>query len=236
MNFRAHKAVLILLPIVAVAIAMAVGFDAGRQRRGESTADEGPPPENIAEMVHHSSVIVVAHYESITDLGTFLMFTPDPREPTAAPGMIGPPVPEYDLIGTRVIVSRVLKGGDSIVATQPITYVIAGEVPESRAELRRDAASMWPDSWPASTEFVLFLDSYSRGDEFVLPFGVCGRVLTSGTEVTCSDGDRTVLDFMSGIGRDEFIAAIEAEVADPSPTRTPYPWPTLTAEPPEPTP
>lgn len=89
--------------------------------------------------------------------------------------------------------------------------------------------------WSPGTEFILFLNRHdddgasSSFAEYHYPtWGYCGRVLTDSRTVTCSDGQRTRLKFMDGVDRDEFIAAIQTEVANPSDTATPYPFPSLT--------
>ena len=185
-----------------------------RGQGGGSTADYDLP-RSLASLVRASEVIVVAEYDEISDAGSVTLFviaTP------ATPVTPGPPGPlTMTLLKTQLTVGSILKS-DGIVRT---------------TEHEDDADSDWPHVWPVDTEFILFMKKRAGYDTHTISWGWCGRILTGGTEVTCSDGDRTVLPFMSGVDRDEFIAAIQTEVASPSDTGTP--WPTGTDEPPEPT-
>lgn len=206
----------ILFVLVAISLGGCLSSPASR-RSSPLTAvlahDAGYDFYTLGNMVSFADAIILGEYEELTDGGLYVMA---PTFPT------GPDLSVSQLL-TRVEVTEVLKGHGIVTATMPITYGYAGEYPEGSKALGIDAASDFPQVWPPSTEFILFVSQSPQEGVFGVGLGSCGRLLTDGAEVTCSDGDRTVLDFMSGVGRDEFIARIRAEVADPSDTETPGP-------------
>ena len=250
MSMRDSRLVRVAPAIVLVAVVTVGGVIAGRSNRGRQALrsaisltgggmdglyyggmDEYLPPASLAEMVEYSSEIVVARYESIVDLGFYALITPLPPD-LVTPGAILPPVPGFDMVETTFTVVSVLKSERAMTAGQSITTQSGGTVPKGG----RDTTRPFPLVWPRGTEFILFLGWSEGGPEpSYYITGRCGRVLTDGRDVTCSDSRRSSLPFMEGFDRDAFIGAIEAEVADPSPTEIPYPWPTHSAEPPEPT-
>ncbi len=195
--------------------------------------DEGVQPESLAEIVRDSEAIVVAEYTNLINKGEVTLVVVDTPTP---PGTQNLPDFTMNVLLTELSVESVLKSDGSVTTTAPISYTMGGVVPVGSAAHDADADSMWPHVWPVRTEFILFVKKTAGANTYAVPWGECGRVLTGGTEVTCSDGDRTVLSYMEGLDRDEFISAIQTEVANPNPTETPYPWPTHSPEPPEPTP
>lgn len=212
-------------------------FDANMRYHDYGDESEWIPPENLAEMVEYADVIVIARHDSVVDLGTFLVFTPEPAE-LITPEAMRPPVPEFDLVATTVTIDSVLKGGELVGAGDSITYTSVGTVPRGATEVEQDKISGFPHMWSPGTEFIFFLNRHSDdgasssfAEYYYIGESDCGRVLTGGNTVTCSDGERTRLKFMDGVDRDEFIAAIQTEVANPSDTATPYPFPSLTPTP-----
>ena len=197
--------------------------------------DHWMPPESLARMVEDSPIIVIASHGSVVDLGFHSLQTPLPLE-LVTPGAILPPVPGWDVAETTVTVKTVLKGHDAVAPEESISYQTAGSVPKGRAARKRDSQGPSPLMWPQGTEFILFLDQSKDDPQYhYVSYGRCGRVLTSGDTVTCSDAYRTRLIFMDDVGRDDFIAAIKAEIANPSdlPTEFPFwkPAPSATAIP-----
>lgn len=181
---------------------------------------ESTNPESLARLVEFSDAIVVARHLSSVDFGPVAIST---SLPTNMPGGF------VDLVVTTVSIDEVLKSDGVVTTTQPISYSHMGRLPQGAEGLDLDADSRFPFVWSANTEFVLFLFRAEGSDRYNVVSGPCGRILTGGSEVSCSDGDRTVLDFMSGVDRDDFLDDIEAEIDNPSDTATPPP--TMTPEP-----
>ncbi len=177
-------------------------------------------PESLAELVEHSPVIVVVRHLSSVDFGPVSISTPLPSN---VPGGF------VKLVVTNVSVEEVLRSDGVVTVTEPISYSHVGRMPLGATALAADADSDFPFVWNANTEFVLFLDKAAGSDRYHITFGACARILTGGSEVSCSDGGRTVLDFMSGVDRDDFLDDIGAEIDNPSDTATPPP--TMTPDP-----
>ena len=219
--------------LFAVSFPLVAGCSGAGPRRGQgggSTADYGLP-DSLAELVRDSEAIVVAEYSEISDAGEItLLVIPTPPTPITP----GPAVVTTTLLVTELTVESILKSDGEVTTTENITYTMGGPLPSGTAEHEDDADLDWPHVWPEDTEFIMFI-TRREGGNYIVSGGWCGRILTGGSEVTCSDGDRTVMPFMSGVDRDDFISAIQTEVASPSDTETPYPWPTFTDEPPLPT-
>ena len=183
--------------------------------------DPGPLPPNLAKLVEYSSDIVVARYNSSANGSTLTLATASSQ---------GEPPEEAPVLNTEVEVDEVLKGDLDVDET--IVYSVFGALPITSSEISADASSSFPVLWPEDTEFVLFLDKQSpEVDWYYLIAGACSRILTDQSTVSCSDGDRTVPSFMSGLSRQALIDAIVDEVEDPSSTITPRP--SLTPEPTE---
>lgn len=182
-------------------------------------------PESLARLVEHSSLIVVASYQDIVALGTEVLVTPDPT-PTlgGVAAFTPPPLQVAGVVGTNLVVSSVIKSNGNVSPSQSIAYRVYGAIPASPTEIAIDLSAGFPHIWPVDTDFLVFLDGESP---YYLPYGACGRILLE-NDISCSDGDRTVLPFMTGLSAQEFIDAVEDEVEHPSSTVTPYPFPTIT--------
>jgi len=163
-------------------------------------------------LVYDSSAIVIANFKSIAEAGAVTL----PQQHSS-----GPPTENITMLATTLTVESILKSDGEVTTTVPISYTIAGELPQGIAEVAADSEALWPHVWPVGTEFVLFLAKREGESWYYLPYYECGRILTSGSEVTCSDGNRRVLDFMSGVDRNSFIRAVQTEIAHPSGTETP---------------
>ena len=185
--------------------------------------------ESLARLVEHSSAIVVVSHKTVSDQGVLVLSTPDPT-PANTIDYVAPPVDEVELASVRVVVDNVLKNDGSLTETQAITYTMIGRAPMNQNEIDEDADAWLPLSWPVDTEFILFLDKETGESDYYIPYGACGRIMDGVTSgVTCSDPDRTVLSYMTGVSWNDFIDDIEDEVDSPS--NTPTPFPTMTLEP-----
>lgn len=165
-------------------------------------------PESLARLVETSSAIVVARFEAASDLGTVTLAAGGAPDEGG-----GPPELSAGLVGTRMMVDEVLKPDGAVRATAAITYGVFGAIPQTAAEREADAAAPFPLDWPAGTEFVLFLNREPGRSTYYIPYGECGRILTDGASVACSDGERTVPGFLAGLSRQALLDAIVAEVA-----------------------
>lgn len=180
------------------------------------------PPTDVSQLVNSSAVIFVGRLITVTNGDMWIVAT-------ESPGGI-PPADETPLTETVVEVDAVIKSGGLITAGQRITLFEPGHVPVTAEALSIDAASFYPYVWPAGSEFVWFLAVDPDG-RWYPPDYPCGRILTDATQVSCSDGARTVPAWMSGMDTDDLVAAVMAEVNSPSPTSTYSPWPTSTWSP-----
>ena len=110
------------------------------------------------------------------------------------------------------MVDEVLKDNGDVEINDHVSYRIFGTLPVGSSEESDDAASKFPILWPLDTEFILFMDREEGKAHYYIPWSECGRVLTDGESVTCSDGDRSALGFMDGLSREDFIEAVVEEV------------------------
>jgi hypothetical protein len=215
----------LLLTVIAVAFLAGIFFlvmfiNPGSQSSGLDQAMSITTPDSLAKFVEASSAIVIARYVEATDQPTVTFATALPS---------GGPADEMPLVHTEFVVDEVLKGDGDVEVNDHVYEGSSARVPVGLSETSEDAASGYPVLWPVDTEFILFLNREEGSTVYYTPWGTCGRVLTDGESVTCSDGDRTVLDFMTGLSREDYIEAIVEEVENPS--DTPTPWPSFTPEP-----
>jgi len=176
---------------------------------GSSLADMGPPA-TLAMLVEDASVIVVARYVASTSGVTVTL---------ATPGSNGEPPEEFPTVNTEVVIDEVLKNDGDLEVSDHVVYSMAGSIPVGSTELKIDAAADFPHLWPRDTEFILFMAKEDPGsDWYYLVDGSCGRVLTGQATVSCSDGDRTVPGYMTGLSRAAYIDAVIDEIENPSPT------------------
>lgn len=187
---------------------------------------------SLAELVANASAIVVASYDSISELRTETITSPEPT-PTGASASVFTPGPQVvaHVIGTSLVVDSIIKNDGNLVTSQEIVYETFGKIPVTQSEIDYDVIAKMPVVWPEDTEFILFLEELpGESGNYYVPWSEYGRVLTDG-DVTCSDGARTVADFMVGMSKQEFIEAVEDEMNSPSPTETDFPTETPTATP-----
>lgn len=218
--------------LFVVIVALAVRPGDGPVQQGEyHPLGEAVFPEDLSELVASSSAIVVGRHIDSADLGFTELATP-----VATPMYPAPAMGVY-LVGASVVVDSVLKNDGAITTTQVITYGVPGKYPIGNAALATDSVSELPVVWETDTEFILFLDTPEGSSIYYLPYSECSRLLASSTDVTCSDGSRSALGFMTGKSKAQFIAEIESEVANPAPTPTylptytPFPTDTPTPTP-----
>lgn len=180
-------------------------------------------PYSLGRLVETSSAIVVARYVEATDQVTVTLATAEP--------LSGAPDAELLVVYTEVVVDEVLKDDGDIEVNDHVAYGTFGKIPVGLSEVSQDAASSFPILWPVDTEFILFMNRETGVTEYYIPYSECGRVVTDGETVTCSDGNRSELEFMTELSREDFINAVVDEVENPSATATPHP--TVTPEPTE---
>lgn len=216
-----------LIGIAASSIGYIVAKDSSQPsapHRGD--ANGGMAPESLARLVEFTDAIVVASYQSVSSLGMITLAPPLPTPTDMLLDYTPSPPNEIGLVSTSLTIDSIIKNDGNLTINQSVTYDSYGSVP-TETQLTIDEESSFPIVWPEDTQFILFLKAWPNASgHYYLPYGACGRVLTT---VTCSDGDRFVPAFMTGLSKNQFVSAVTDEVNTPSSTAT-Y-LPTDTASP-----
>ncbi len=225
--WAAAASIVVLLALILGVSARPHGVTSGVElpsSAGESMADY-VVPDSVDALVSQAEAIVVARYIGVENAGVQVMTTPQPTpSPGATPPVYPLPTVVAPVVDTSMVVDQIIRNDGSLAVNDTIALQSYGSVPFGATEAAEDAAARMPLTWPANTEFVLFIRKFDS-TKWWIPYGGSGRILTSGDQITCSDSDRTIFAFMEGLNRDEFISAVATSAAQVTPYPTPTPWP-----------
>lgn len=220
--------------VLAIMITVVVGLRVFKYVTKESHADGVelvPPPEDLYELVHLADVITVGEIDSVIDSGlyagysgaTFLEIqTPTPSSSITATPYPLAAIPFIDIeIDEEVVLKEDNANNDHVLR-------MAAPALQDTSVSCSDAGRVYP---PGDTgeRFMWFLRQNPDGS-----YGIAGgpydRIIL-GQEITYSDCDETAVEFATGMDEDDFVSAVETQIAGPTRTPTITPTPTSTRTP-----
>lgn len=228
--------------IALIVVGWGIGKIAIRALRGESTflGDVNssvygpvPPAIDLYELVKLSDVILIGEIDQIADQGDYTGYDESgeliPLATSTPPSSLGTPtaLPDFSLPYSDFIISvQELIKNDGGSGDRTVRMITDGPKPKSTACAPSEA------NFPPGDigETYMFFLKKNPDDTYGLYRGPYDRIIL-GQEITYSDCDETAVEFATGMDEDDFVSAVETQIAAPTRTPTSTPTPTSTRTP-----
>lgn len=209
--------------------------ESGLSHRGHKEAGSGlvPPAIDLYELVAISDVILIGTIDSVADQGEYVGYDESddliPFATSTPPSASGTPtpVPLFSLPYADFVVSvQTLLKNDGGSGDRTVRMITDG--PKPKATACAPSGVEFP-SGDIDETYLFFLNK-NPDDTYGLYRGPYARIKL-GQEITYSDCDETAVEFATGMDEDDFVSAVETQIAGPTRTPTITPTPTLTRTP-----